>query len=75
MEAVEVDDPAGFPGLPRLPRPNAWGGALALGLAQGAEGARLLVTLTHQLRLGKLRHGLAALEADGIGLAVVLEST
>jgi acetyl-CoA acetyltransferase len=47
---------------------------LTLGLAQGAEGARKLVTLTHQLRVGKLRYGVAALEADGIGLALVLEN-
>jgi hypothetical protein len=73
VDRFELDGPGAFPDLPE-DRVNAWGGALALGLAQGAEGARKLVTLTHQLRVGKLRYGLAALEADGVGVALVLEN-
>ena len=73
VDRFELDAPGAFPDLPG-DRVNAWGSALALGLAPGAEGARKLVTLTHQLRVGKLRYGLAALEADGIGWALILEN-
>jgi acetyl-CoA C-acetyltransferase len=61
-----------FPDLP-LARVNALGGALALGQPLGAAGARLLVTLAHQLRHLGHRHGLAAMASPGFALAFLLE--
>jgi len=44
------------------------------GLALGAEGARRLVTLAHQLRHHRLRHGVAALQSGPLSLAILLEA-
>jgi acetyl-CoA acetyltransferase family protein len=56
-------------------RLNVHGGAIALGHPIAATGARLLLTLAHELRLRGRRHGLAALcVGGGQGQAVVLEA-
>lgn len=67
LACLEVDDPSPHPGA------NLRGGAPSLGLAPGAEGARKVVALAHQLDHAKARYGLAALEAGGTGLALILE--
>jgi len=57
-----------------LARTNRNGGAIALGHPVGATGARLLVTLAHELALREQRYGLATLcIGGGQGGAVVLE--
>ncbi|MFN0007358.1 MAG: thiolase family protein [Planctomycetota bacterium] len=57
-----------------LARTNRNGGAIALGHPVGATGARLLLTLAHELALQKQRYGLATLcIGGGQGGAVVLE--
>lgn len=57
-----------------LARTNVNGGAIALGHPVGCTGARLLLTLAHQLRESKLELGLATLcIGGGQGGAVVLE--
>lgn len=57
-----------------LARTNRNGGAIALGHPVGATGARLLLTLAHELALRKQRYGLATLcIGGGQGGAVVLE--
>ena len=53
---------------------NVNGGAIALGHPVGASGARLLLTLLHELRRRKLKRGLAALcVGGGQGAAFVVE--
>jgi acetyl-CoA C-acetyltransferase len=54
-------------------RVNVQGGALALGQPLGASGARMLVTLAHQMQHQGHRHGLAAMAAQGFALAFLLE--
>ena len=57
-----------------LARTNRNGGAIALGHTVGATGARLLLTLAHELAQRKERYGLATLcIGGGQGGAVVLE--
>jgi acetyl-CoA acetyltransferase family protein len=64
--ALGVIDPA---------RLNVNGGAIALGHPIAASGARLVLTLAHELRSQGLRHGLATLcIGGGQGQAVVLEA-
>ncbi len=54
---------------------NVNGGAIALGHPVGASGARILVTLLHELRHREARLGVAALcVGGGQGVAVVVES-
>lgn len=54
-------------------RVNVRGGAIGLGHPLGATGARMVVTLCHELASGDGRHGLTALAgADGVGAALVL---
>jgi 3-oxoadipyl-CoA thiolase len=56
-------------------RVNVNGGAIALGHPLGASGARILLTLAHELRARGLRYGLASLCIGvGQGLAVILEA-
>jgi acetyl-CoA C-acetyltransferase len=53
---------------------NPCGGAIALGHPVGASGARILVTLLHELERSKTTRGLAALcVGGGMGTALVVE--
>jgi acetyl-CoA C-acetyltransferase len=53
---------------------NVNGGAIALGHPTGMSGARILVTLMHELQRRKARYGLATLcVSGGQGMAVLLE--
>jgi acetyl-CoA C-acetyltransferase len=55
-------------------RLNVNGGAIALGHPIGASGARILVTLLHELRRRKARRGLATLcIGGGMGIAMCIE--
>jgi acetyl-CoA C-acetyltransferase len=55
-------------------RLNVNGGAIALGHPIGATGARIVVTLLHELRRRKARYGLATLcVSGGMGVALLLE--
>jgi acetyl-CoA C-acetyltransferase len=55
-------------------RVNVNGGAIALGHPIGASGARILVTLLHEMRRRNARRGLAALcIGGGQGIAMVVE--
>ncbi len=54
---------------------NVSGGAIALGHPIGASGARILVTLIHEMRRRSVRYGLAALcIGGGQGIASVIEN-
>lgn len=56
-------------------RVNVHGGAIAIGHPLGASGARILLTLAHELATRGLRYGLASLCIGvGQGLAVILEA-
>jgi len=84
LDQVEVDETLllsplsllqAVPGL-EPQRLNPFGGAFATGLAHGAEGLRLLVSLFQGLERTQGRFGLAAMEtADGSGMALLLERT
>ena len=53
---------------------NVNGGAIALGHPIGCSGARILVTLLHEMKRRKVRYGLATLcIAGGLGSATVVE--
>ena len=55
-------------------RVNVNGGAVALGHPIGATGARLLVTLLHELERRDARYGVATMCAGGgLGSAAVIE--
>ena len=55
-------------------RVNVNGGAIALGHPIGASGARILVTLVHELRRRQARRGLATLcIGGGMGIALCVE--
>lgn len=57
-------------------RVNVNGGAIAMGHPLGCSGARLVVTLVHEMRRRDARHGLAALCVGvGQGLATVFDRT
>ena len=54
---------------------NVNGGAIALGHPIGASGARILVTLIHEMKKRKLQKGLATLcIGGGMGIAMCIES-
>ncbi len=56
-------------------RLNVNGGAIALGHPIGATGARIVVTLAHEMRRRKAKRGIATLcISGGMGLALLLES-
>jgi acetyl-CoA C-acetyltransferase len=58
-----------------LERLNAAGGAIALGHPIGASGARIVVTLVHQLRLRGGGLGVATLGiGGGLALALLVEA-
>jgi acetyl-CoA C-acetyltransferase len=53
---------------------NVNGGAIALGHPIGATGARIVVTLLHELRRREAKYGLATLcVSGGMGFAMLLE--
>jgi acetyl-CoA C-acetyltransferase len=53
---------------------NVNGGAIALGHPIGATGARILVTLLHELQRRQARRGLATLcVSGGMGMAMAVE--
>jgi acetyl-CoA acetyltransferase family protein len=55
-------------------RLNVNGGAIALGHPIGATGARIVVTLLHEMRRRQVKHGLATLcVSGGLGFAMLLE--
>ena len=57
-----------------LTRVNVNGGAIALGHPIGCSGARILVTLLHEMQKRQVRYGVATLcIAGGLGSAMVLE--
>ena len=57
-----------------LTRVNVNGGAIALGHPIGCSGARILVTLLHEMQKRQVRYGLATLcIAGGLGSTTVLE--
>lgn len=57
-----------------MPRVNVNGGAIALGHPIGATGARITVTLVHEMLKRKSRYGIATLcISGGMGLALLLE--
>jgi len=59
-----------------LSRTNVNGGAIALGHPIGATGARITVTLIHEMRRRRVRRGLATLcISGGLGIALLLERT
>ena len=50
------------------------GGAIALGHPVGASGARIIVTLVHEMKKRQAKYGLASLcIGGGMGTAVVLK--
>jgi acetyl-CoA acyltransferase 2 len=54
---------------------NVNGGAIALGHPLGATGARLVITLLHELRRRKKKYGVAAAcIGGGQGIAMIVES-
>jgi acetyl-CoA C-acetyltransferase len=56
-------------------RLNVNGGAIALGHPIGCTGARILVTLVHEMRRRRARRGLATLcVSGGLGMAMALET-
>jgi acetyl-CoA C-acetyltransferase len=56
-------------------RLNVNGGAIALGHPIGATGARIVVTLLHEMRRRRVRRGLASLcVSGGMGLAAAFEA-
>jgi acetyl-CoA C-acetyltransferase len=56
-------------------RLNVNGGAIALGHPIGATGARIVVTLAHEMARRKAKRGIATLcISGGMGLALLLES-
>jgi len=53
---------------------NVNGGAIALGHPIGCSGARIVVTLTHEMQRRKSHYGLATLcVSGGMGMALLLE--
>jgi len=54
---------------------NVNGGAIALGHPVGASGARIVVTLIHEMKRRNARYGIAALcIGGGMGIAILLEN-
>ena len=54
---------------------NVNGGAIAIGHPIGASGARILVTLLHEMMKRKVRYGVAALcIGGGMGTSIIVEN-
>ncbi len=78
VELNEAFAPQVLAVLQELPIPrdrlNVNGGAIALGHPIGCTGARLLVTLIHEMHRRRVRYGLATLcVSGGMGMAMALE--
>ncbi|MFM7343024.1 MAG: 3-oxoadipyl-CoA thiolase [Betaproteobacteria bacterium] len=83
MDVIELNEAFAAQGLAVLrllglkdddERVNAWGGAIALGHPLGASGARISVTLVHEMARRNARRGIASLCVGvGQGLAVMIE--
>ena len=70
-QAISVNKELGF----NTEKVNVNGGAIALGHPIGASGARVLVTLVHEMQKRKSRKGLATLcIGGGMGIAMCIES-
>ena len=70
-QAISVNKELGF----NTEKVNVNGGAIALGHPIGASGARVLVTLIHEMQKRKSKKGLATLRiGGGMGIAMCVES-
>lgn len=70
VQSLAVSKELGFD----MNKVNVNGGAIALGHPIGASGARIVVTLIHEMKKRKSRYGLATLcVGGGQGIAVILE--
>jgi acetyl-CoA C-acetyltransferase len=70
-QAIAVNNELGFD----LEKVNVNGGAIALGHPIGASGARILVTLIHEMQKRKAKKGLATLcIGGGMGIAMCIEN-
>lgn len=70
-QAIAVNKELGFD----LEKVNVNGGAIALGHPIGASGARILVTLIHEMQKRKAKKGLATLcIGGGMGIAMCVEN-
>ena len=70
-QAISVNKELGF----NTEKVNVNGGAIALGHPIGASGARVLVTLVHEMQKRKSKKGLATLcIGGGMGIAMCIES-
>ena len=70
-QAISVNKEIGF----NTEKVNVNGGAIALGHPIGASGARVLVTLVHEMQKRKSKKGLATLcIGGGMGIAMCVES-
>lgn len=70
-QAIAVNNELGFD----LEKINVNGGAIALGHPIGASGARILVTLIHEMQKRKAKKGLATLcIGGGMGIAMCIEN-
>ena len=70
-QAISVNKELGF----NAEKVNVNGGAIALGHPIGASGARVLVTLVHEMQKRKSKKGLATLcIGGGMGIAMCVES-
>ncbi|PKK97134.1 MAG: acetyl-CoA C-acyltransferase [Tenericutes bacterium HGW-Tenericutes-3] len=73
MKELSEDLNVSFDGL--LKRTNVNGGAIAIGHPVGASGARILVTLIHELKKQNLDLGLASLcIGGGMGTAIIVKN-
>jgi Acetyl-CoA acetyltransferase len=69
-QAIAVNKELGF----TVDKVNVNGGAIALGHPIGASGARILVTLIHEMQKRKAKRGLATLcIGGGMGIAMCIE--
>lgn len=71
-QAIAVNQEMGWD----VSKVNVNGGAIALGHPIGASGARILVTLIHEMKRKRVKKGLATLcIGGGMGIAVCVESS
>ena len=73
-QACAVNKDLGWDKAPHKDKINVNGGAIALGHPIGASGARVLVTLLHEMKRRDAKRGLAALcIGGGMGVALTVE--